>query len=61
MTPNQINKTVQAIAETKAMLNKELAYTPKHQNAEYVAELRMHITTLEKSLSDAWLDVLAAA
>ena len=61
MTKNQINKTVKALSETKAMLKKELAYTPKNQKAEYVAELRAHIAAIEQSLSNAWLDVLAAA
>ena len=37
-----------AKAETERLINKELAYQPKFQKLEYLAELRAHIEKLDR-------------
>ena len=52
LTQNRIARVLEAIDETTAMLNKELAYMPKHQKTEEIISLRSHIAMLNKMLED---------
>ena len=51
MTQEQIKRINQAIAETGALLQKELGYSKDLQNAEAVEFYRSHINKLKGMLS----------
>ena len=59
MNTNELNRTVQALIETKTMLNKELAYKPEFQKKESIDFYNSHIAKLEKMLSDSWVEIAA--
>lgn len=45
-TQDQFRRTVQALAETDALIAKERSYLPQHQKADYLAALEAHADKL---------------
>lgn len=46
MTNEQTRRTMQALAETGALIAKERAYLPQHQKVDYLASLERHAEKL---------------
>lgn len=51
-TENQLHRTLQALAETGALIQKEMRYSPDLQKKDYLASLENHAAKLNRMIDD---------